>query len=220
MTYFENVIEFRVMLLNETLATIYMVFLTSLLTGIFGLIIGVMLAVTEQKAIMPMPRLHQMVDKAVNIGRSIPFVILLALIAPLTRWITGTTIGNTAAIVPLVFAAVPFFARQVQNVLAEVDLGVIEAAKSMGFGTLDIVKEIYLGESKEGLIRAMTLTVISIISYSAMAGAIGAGGLGKMAIAYGFNRFNTDITIVATALILLLVFAVQFASDQLIKKLP
>ncbi len=217
MDYFHNAYEIKDMFIEETMATIYMVAVTAFIAAIFGIILGVILAITEDTGILPKPRLHAILDKIVNIGRSLPFVLLLAIIAPLTRLIVGTTIGNTAAIVPLVLGTIPFYARQVQNVLAEVDKGIIEAAQSMGFAPLQIILSVYLGESKEGLIRAGALTIISIIGFTAMAGAIGAGGLGKLAIAYGYNRFKNDITVVATILILCLVFLVQFIANVSIK---
>ncbi len=217
MDYFHNAYEIKDLFIEETISTIYMVSITAIIAAIFGIILGVILAITEERAILPSPHIHNILDKIINIGRSLPFVLLLAIVAPLTRFLVGTTIGNTAAIVPLVLGTIPFYARQVQNVLAEVDKGIIEAAQSMGFSPIHIIIDVYLGESKEGLIRAGALTIISIIGFTAMAGAIGAGGLGKLAIAYGYNRFKTDVTIVATILILCLVFIVQFIADISIK---
>lgn len=217
--YFKNANELKEMFVTETFATIYMVLTTSFVSGFFGILIGMALSVTEQGAILEHKKLHSVLDKIVNIGRSIPFVIMLAIIAPLTRFLVGTTIGNTAAIVPLVIGTVPFYARQVQNTFSEVDKGVIEAAQSMGFSPIKIVLFVYISEAKEGLIRAGAVTIISLIGLTAMAGAIGAGGLGKMAISYGYNRFKQDVTLVATALILLLVFLVQAASNLIIRKL-
>lgn len=216
-SFFKNAIEIKEMFFVETLATIYMVAITSLFSGFFGIIMGICLSVTENGSILESQRLHNLLDKVVNIGRSIPFVIMLAIIAPITRLVVGTTIGNTAAIVPLVAGTVPFFARQVQNALSEVDKGVIEAAQSMGFSPLSIITNVYLSEAKEGLIRASAVTIISLIGLTAMAGAIGAGGLGKVAISFGYNRFKDDITLVATLLILLLVFIVQSVSNILIR---
>lgn len=215
--YFQHAIELKEMFLQETLATIYMVFVTSIIAGIFGILIGVLLAITEDGAIRQSSKFHSILDKIVNIGRSLPFVIMLAIIAPVTRVIVGTTIGNTAAIVPLVVGTVPFYARQVQNALSEVDKGVIEAAQSMGFGTRHIITNVYLSEAKEGLIRAGAVTVISLVGLTAMAGAIGAGGLGKMALSYGYNRLHDDVTLVATVLILLLVFIIQAIANLAIR---
>lgn len=204
-------------MIAETFATIYMVLSTAAISAVFGIAIGVLLAITEDGAILDSPRFHSALDKLVNIGRSVPFVIMLAIIAPITRLIAGTTIGNTAAIVPLVAGTVPFYARQVQNALSEVDKGVIEAAQAMGFAPLQIITNVYLSEAKEGLIRAGAVTIISLIGLTAMAGAVGAGGLGKVAISYGYNRFKDDITLVATILILLLVFIVQAIANLTIR---
>lgn len=217
MSYFQNAIEIKDMLIAETFATIYMVAVTAVISAVFGIAIGVILAITEEGSILSNQRFHSLLDKLVNIGRSVPFVIMLAIIAPITRLITGTTIGNTAAIVPLVAGTVPFYARQVQNALSEVDKGVIEAAQAMGFAPLQIITNVYLSEAKEGLIRAGAVTIISLIGLTAMAGAVGAGGLGKVAISYGYNRFKDDITLVATILILLLVFIVQAIANLAIR---
>lgn len=218
-SYFENVIKLKEMFVVETWATIYMVLVTSLFAGVLGIIVGVLLAITEDGAILESKKFHSVLDKIVNIGRSIPFVIMLAIIAPITRFLVGTTIGNTAAIVPLIAGTVPFYARQVQNALSEVDKGVIEAAQAMGFDAKHIIIHVYLSEAKEGLVRAGAVTIISLIGLTAMAGAIGAGGLGKMALSYGYNRLQDDVTLVATVLILLLVFIVQGLSNLLIRSM-
>ena len=147
-----------------------------------------------------------------------PFIILLAIIAPVTYWIVGTNLGMTAALVPLSAATFPFFARQVQVVLAELDQGVIEAAQASGATLWDIIK-VYLSEGLPDLIRVSTVTLISLVGETAMAGAIGAGGLGYIAIYYGYNRSNTDVTLVATLLILILIFLIQFIGDFLTNKL-
>lgn len=217
--FFKNSVELKEMFVSETIATLYMVIVTSIIAGIFGIVVGILLSATEYGGILENKRLHGITDKIVNVGRSVPFVILLAVIAPVTRFIVGTTIGNTAAIVPLVIGTVPFYARQVQNALSEVDKGVVEASQAMGFGPLYIIFHVYLSEAKEGLIRAGAVTIISLIGLTAMAGAIGAGGLGKMAISYGYNRFNNDVTFVATALILILVFVVQAIANFAIRRL-
>ena len=207
------------MIAIETLATLYMVGATAVVSGIVGIIIGIILSVSEEGGIMENKTLYSILDKIVNIGRSIPFVIMVAILVKFTRMLVGTAIGNTAAIVPLSVATIPFFARQVQNALSGVDKGVIEAAQSMGFGPKDIIWSVYLPEARESLIRNSAVTIISLIGLTAMAGAIGAGGLGKVAISYGYNRFNTDITLVCTVLILLIVFIVQWISDFIIRLL-
>ena len=219
MSYFKNAIKIKEMIAIETLATLYMVGATAVVSGIVGIIIGIILSVSEEGGIMENKTLYSVLDKIVNIGRSIPFIILIAILAKFTRLVAGTTIGNTAAIVPLSVATIPFFARQVQNALSGVDKGVVEAAQSMGFGPKDIIWSVYLPEARESLIRNSAVTIISLIGLTAMAGAIGAGGLGKVALSYGHQRFNTDITLVCTVLILLIVFIVQWVSDLIIRRL-
>ena len=219
MSYFKNAIKIKEMIAIETLATLYMVGATAVVSGIVGIIIGIILSVSEEGGILENKTLYAILDKIVNIGRSIPFVIMVAILVKFTRMLVGTAIGNTAAIVPLSVATIPFFARQVQNALSGVDKGVIEAAQSMGFGPKDIIWSVYLPEARESLIRNSAVTIISLIGLTAMAGAIGAGGLGKVALSYGHQRFNTDITLVCTVLILLIVFIVQWVSDLIIKRL-
>lgn len=219
MSYFKNAIKIKEIIAIETLATLYMVGATAVVSGIVGIIIGIILSVSEEGGIMENKTLYSILDKIVNIGRSIPFVIMVAILVKFTRMLVGTAIGNTAAIVPLSVATIPFFARQVQNALSGVDKGVIEAAQSMGFGPKDIIWSVYLPEARESLIRNSAVTIISLIGLTAMAGAIGAGGLGKVALSYGHQRFNTDITLVCTVLILLIVFIVQWVSDLIIRRL-
>ena len=178
MSYFKNAIKIKEMIAIETLATLYMVGATAVVSGIVGIIIGIILSVSEEGGIMENKTLYSILDKIVNIGRSIPFVIMVAILVKFTRMLVGTAIGNTAAIVPLSVATIPFFARQVQNALSGVDKGVIEAAQSMGFGPKDIIWSVYLPEARESLIRNSAVTIISLIGLTAMAGAIGAGGAG------------------------------------------
>ena len=157
-------------------------------------------------------------DKVVSLFRAIPFIILLAFIAPFTKLLIGTQIGTTAALVPLSLGVFPFYARQIQVALSEVDSGIVEAAQSVGSSFWDIVFGVYLREGLSEIIRVSTVTLISLIGLTAMAGAIGAGGLGNMAISYGYNRFATDTTLVATLLVLILVLTVQVTGDFLAKK--
>ncbi|WVD68937.1 methionine ABC transporter permease [Orbus wheelerorum] len=161
---------------------------------------------------------HSRLDKVINLFRSIPFVILLALIYPITRFIVGTTIGMNAALVPLTIGFAPFFARQIQNALLEVDEGIIEAAKSMGSSPLEILIYVYLKEGLPAIIRASAVSIISLIGLTAMAGAIGAGGLGSLAINIGYNGFKNDVAVMSTLIILLFVFITQWICNFLIKK--
>ena len=204
---------------KATIDTLIMVGLTGLIAGILGIALGVTLVVTREGNILENKGLYLVLDKVVNLFRSIPFIILAMLLIPVTRAIVGTTIGIPGAIVPLVFATVPFYSRQVQLALTEVDKGVIEASEAMGCTPLEIIFRVYLKEGLPSLIRASSLTIISLIGLTTMAGAFGAGGIGNVAIAYGFNRFNHDVTVLATLIIILIIFTIQFLGDFLTKKL-
>ncbi|WP_430602123.1 ABC transporter permease [Enterococcus sp. DIV0724b] len=216
--YFPNVLLLKQEFIDSTIETLYMVFWTAIIAGILGTLLGVVLVATGPEGILKNNVLYNILEKIINICRSIPFIIMLALIQPITRFLTGTTIGTTAALVPLVIGVIPFFARQIENALLEVDPGVIEAAESMGTSPLGIIFRVYLIEGLPSIIRVSSVTVINLIGLTAMAGAIGAGGLGNLAITRGYNRFQTDVTVVATLIILVLVFASQFISNTLIKK--
>lgn len=218
-TYLPNVYLIPDEFIEATKQTLYMSFWTTLIGGVIGLGFGIVLVVTRPKGLLENRLLYEVLDKVINIVRSIPFIILLSLLALTTRFLVGTTIGAKAALVPLIFGVVPFFARQVENALLEVDPGVIEAAESMGTSPLGIVFRVYLIEGLPGIIRVSALTIINVIGLTAMAGAVGAGGLGNLAISRGYNRFQTDVTIVATLLILILVFLSQWISNLLIKKI-
>lgn len=217
-TYFENVIPLKDEIIESTLQTLYMVTATALIAGVLGLILGVILVVTDRRGILESPRLYNVLDQIVNLFRSLPFIIMMALVVPLTRLIAHTSIGTTAAIVPLVIGTVPFFARQIQNALLEVDPGVIEAAQSMGSSPLEIIFRVYLKEGLTAIIRVSSVTIINLIGLTAMAGAIGGGGLGNLAIARGYNRFQNDVTFVATVIILIIVFISQLIGNTLVKK--
>ncbi|MCO6542882.1 MAG: ABC transporter permease [Lactobacillus sp.] len=199
--------------------TLYMTFISAIFAGILGIILGIALLVTDANGILPHKRLYYVLDKLVNLFRSIPFVVLLAVIGPFTKLIVGQTIGPTGALVPLIIGTAPFFARQVQLALVEVDPGIIEAAQAMGLSPWQIIYHVYLKEGLPELIRSATLTLISLIGLTAMAGAVGGGGLGNMAIAVGYQRFENDVTIVSMILILILVFIVQGIGDFAVKKL-
>ena len=217
-TYFENVIPLKDEIIESTLQTLYMVTATALIAGVLGLILGVILVVTDRRGILESPRLYNVLDQIVNLFRSLPFIIMMALVVPFTRFLVDTSIGTTAAIVPLVIGTVPFFARQIQNALLEVDPGVIEAAQSMGSSPLEIIFRVYLKEGLTAIIRVSSVTIINLIGLTAMAGAIGGGGLGNLAIARGYNRFQNDVTLVATVIILIIVFISQLIGNTLVKK--
>ncbi|KAF3305341.1 ABC transporter permease subunit [Carnobacterium sp. PL17GRE32] len=204
--------------LEATIETLYMTLWTAGLGFVLGLGLGVWLVLTQPKGLKANAAVYGVLDKFVNIFRSIPFVIMIALLVNITRLIAGTSIGTTAAVVPLVVATVPFYARQIQNALVEVNPGVIEAAQAMGLSTGDIVFRVYLKEALPGIIRVSALSIINVIGLTAMAGTIGGGGLGNLAITRGYNRFQTDVTIISTIIILIIVFISQAIADRLVKK--
>lgn len=205
-------------IIKSTIDTLIMVGITGVIAGVLGIALGVTLVVTRKGAILENDLLYQFLDKTVNVFRSIPFIILAMLIIPITRFIAGTTIGIQGAIVPLVVATVPFFSRQVQLALLEVDAGVIEASVAMGCTPLEIIFRVYLKEGLPSLIRAASLTVISLIGLTTMAGAFGAGGIGNIAISRGYNRFQGDVIVIATGIMLVIVFISQAIGDYLEKK--
>jgi D-methionine transport system permease protein len=195
--------------------TLYMTFWAAIFGFVLGLVFGLALVLTDERGIMENRALFSVIDKVVSLFRAVPFIILLAFIAPVTQKIVGTQIGTTAAIVPLSLGIFPFYARQVQVALKSVDYGKIEAAQSVGASFDDLIIDVYLKEARSELIRITTVTLISLIGLTAMAGAVGGGGLGNMAIAYGYNRFANDTTWVATLLVLIFVLAVQLIGDLL-----
>ena len=219
MEYFKNSLAIKDQFITATETTLYMVAVTAVIAGIIGILIGVLLVVTQEDGILENRKVYSILDKLVNIARSIPFVIIIALLASVTRIISGTTIGPQAAIVPLVAGTVPFYARQIENALVDVDKGVIEAARAMGNSPIEIIFRVYLREGLAGIIRVSQLTLISLIGLTAMAGAVGAGGLGDLAISQGYNRFQNDVTVVATLIILVLVFIIQWSGNYIIRKI-
>lgn len=212
---FSNAIRIKDQFFTESVATLYMLFWTALIAGIIGLLLGIVLILTRDNGLLANKTFYNILDKIVNIGRSIPFIIMLAIISPITRELVGTTIGNKAAIVPLVVGAAPFYARQVEAAMATVSPGVIEAARAMGLGPIEIIRKVWLPESTTALIRVSTLTLISLLGLTAMAGAVGAGGLGKLAVSVGYNRFQDDVIVVSTILILIIVFIIQIIGNFL-----
>lgn len=217
--YFTHALAIKEDFLIETGVTLYMTSITAIIAGIGGITLGVLLVITQEGGILENKKVYAILDKIINIWRSIPFVIIIALVAPFTRLVIGTIIGAKAAIVPLVIGTIPFYSRQIETALLNVDKGVIEAAKAMGSSPLEIIFRVYLREGLIGIIRVSQLTLISLIGLSALAGAIGAGGLGNLAISQGFNRYRNDITLVATIIILIIVFIIQYSGNILIKKL-
>lgn len=202
----------------STFETIYMGFIATALSVIIGLPIGFLAFLTGRGEILENPRLHQILDVVINIGRSIPFIILLIILLPFTRLIVGTTLGTTAAIVPLSASAIPFFARLTSNALLEIPSGLTEAAKSMGATNWQVVTKFYLPESLPILINGITLTLVALIGYSAMAGAVGGGGLGNLAISYGEHRNMVYVKWIATIIIVAIVMISQKLGDHLAKR--
>ena len=198
--------------------TLVMTFWSGSISFLLGLALGVIVTVTRSKGILENKAVFQVLDKVINFFRSIPFIILLTGVMPLSRLIMGTAIGVEGAIVPLVFGTVPFFSRQIESALAEVDHGLVEAALSMGLGPLEIIFRVYLRESIAGIARSTTITAISLLGLTAMAGAVGAGGLGDFAIRYGHDRNQTDVTYVTVLVLVLMVSVVQIIGNQVVKK--
>src|SRR3990167_340909 len=190
--------------------TLVMVVLSCLFAVIFGLPLGVVLYTTRRHQILSSPMFNKIVGAIVNIVRSIPFIILMVAIIPLTRVIVGSSICTAAAIVPLTIAAIPFVARLIENALNEVSLGLIEAAESMGASPWQIVIKILLPEAIPGIVRGITLTLITLVGYSAMAGAVGGGGLGDIAIQYGYERFQTGIMVITVVVLVVVVQLLQW----------
>ena len=198
--------------------TIVMIGWSGSISFLLGLLLGIIITVTKTGNILENSVVYHVLDKTVNFFRSIPFIILLAGLVPFTRMVMGTAIGVEGAIVPLVFGCVPFFTRQIETALADVNPGLIEAAQSMGLSNLEIIIRVYLKESVAGIARAATITLISLIGLTAMAGAIGAGGLGDFAIRFGHQRNQPDVTYVTVILLVLLVTVIQMIGNYVAKK--
>lgn len=200
---------------SATLETLYMVFFSTLVAIIIGGPIGVLLIISEKGGVQENLPLSQTLSTIVNVGRSFPFSILMVAIIPLTRLIAGTSLGTTAAIVPLSVAAIPFVARIIESSLKEVDSGIVEAAQAMGATTWQIICKVLIPEAMSGIVLGITLTIINLIGYSAMAGLIGGGGLGKIADQYGYKRYNTPIMISTIILLIILVQIIQWLGNLL-----
>lgn len=206
-------------LLPELNKTLIMVFFSTLFSLILGFIPAIILIVTAPKGLKPNKVIYNTLDTIINIFRSFPFLILMVAIVPFTKLIVGKSIGTAAAIVPLTVAAAPFIARVIESALKEVDPGVIEAAKSFGASNTQIIFKVMLKEAVPSIISGITLTIISIIGYSAMAGTVGGGGLGDVAIRYGYQRYQTDIMIVTVIILIIIVQVLQTLGNYLYKKL-
>ena len=206
-----------IMLGRGLLESIYMTLVSTALAYVLGLPMGIALVVTDKDGIHPCEKFNWILGLIINLFRSIPFLILLIMVLPVTRAIVGTTIGTNATIVPLVIAAAPFIARLVESSLKEVNKGVIEAAQSMGASSMQIITKVLLPEARPSLIIGAAIAVTTILSYSAMAGFVAGGGLGDIAIRYGYHRYQTDIMLITVALLVLIVQALQEVGMRLAK---
>ncbi|AGB42190.1 ABC-type metal ion transport system, permease component [Halobacteroides halobius DSM 5150] len=216
LTYLTKNMDLLVVGIQET---IYMVGISMIVAMLFGIPLGIGVVVTEEGDILENKYLNLILSIIINVTRSVPFIVLMVALIPFTRVIVGTSIGTTAAVVPLSIAAIPFIGRIVENSLKEVDNGVIEAAQSMGATPWQIISKVLLAEALPSLVLGMTITAITLIGFSAIAGAIGAGGLGDIAIRYGYHRFQTDIMIKTVILLVIIVQLVQSFGNWLAKRL-
>jgi len=199
--------------------TIYMVFVSTFFAFLIGLPLGILLTISDKGHIHPRPKLYHTLTLIVNIGRSFPFAILMVALIPFTRLIVGTSLGTTASIVPLTIAAAPFLARLIENSLKDVDRQMIEAALVMGSNNMQIVRKVLLPEALPSLILGITLTLVNVVGYSAMAGLVGGGGLGQVAIQYGYNRFNTFIMVTTVILLIILVQLIQMTGNAIARSI-
>ena len=206
------------MLVKGIWETIYMVFLSSALSYVIGIPLGIALVVTDKEGISPVPLFNKVLGLIINLLRSVPFIILLIMVLPITKFIVGKTIGSNATVVPLIIAAAPYIGRMVESSLKEVDAGVIEAAKSMGASTWQIIVKVLLPEAKPSLLVGAAISVTTILGYSAMAGFTGGGGLGDIAIRYGYHRYQTDMMLVTVVLLVIIVQLIQEVAMRMSRK--
>lgn len=216
---FNVISEYAGLLGKGTVDTLYMTVLATTFSYIFGLPLGVILVITDKNHILPNKKLNALLGGVINVTRSVPFIILLIAIIPFTRLIVGTTIGATASVVPLVIGAIPFVARMVETSLKDIDRGTIEAAQSMGASPWEIIRKVMIPETLPSLILGLSITTITLIGYSAMAGAVGGGGLGDIAIRYGYYRYQKDLMIFTIILLVVIVQFVQSTGNFLSRKI-
>lgn len=207
------------LLLDGTLDTLYMVALAAFFTVLIGLPAGILLYISRANGLLPLPKLNALLGAVINVGRSLPFIVLLIALIPFTRLLIGTTLGSTAAVVPITIGAFPFFARLTENALDEVDHGRIEAILSMGGNVWHVITKALLPEALPALLAGITLTVVMLIGFSSMAGVIGGGGLGDLAIRYGYQRFNDQVMAGTVIILVAMVQGVQMAGDRLVRRL-
>ncbi|MGL4343558.1 MAG: methionine ABC transporter permease [Cellulosilyticaceae bacterium] len=213
-----NVVEYAPDLFKALAESFQMISISTVISALLGIPLGVLLLVTAPGHILENKWVYSLFGKITNTVRSIPFVILIAALVPLTRLIVGTTIGTKGAIVPLIIGVTPFIARQIEAALRQVDSGVIEAAKAMGSSPWEIITRVILREGLPGIIQAITISIVSLIGYSAMAGTVGGGGIGSFAIQYGYQYFKTDIMIVTILIMIVMVSGVQKIGECIAKR--
>ncbi|MEU7027384.1 methionine ABC transporter permease [Streptomyces sp. NPDC015232] len=211
--------EMQPLLEQGTVDTLYMVLWATVVTIVGGLPLGILLVLTDKGGLLQNRPVNKIVGAIVNVGRSLPFIILLIALIPFTTFVVGTFIGPTAMIVPLAIGAIPFFARLVETAIREVDHGLVEAVQSMGGGIPTIVRKVLLPQALPSLVSAVTTTVIVLIGYSAMAGAVGGEGLGSKAITYGYQRFDTTFMLVTVVVLVVIVTVVQLIGDGVVRLL-
>jgi D-methionine transport system permease protein len=199
--------------------TAWMVGVSSLLTAVGGLLVGILLVLTDRGGLLAAKPVNALLGLIVNIGRSLPFIILLVAVIPVTRALVGTTIGTTAAIVPLTIGAIPFYARIVETAIREVPNDVVAAAVAMGASRRQIIGKVLLREARPGLVAGITITVVALVGYSAMAGVVGGGGLGDLAIRYGYQRFETGVMIATVVVLVVFVQLIQMLGDLVARRL-
>ena len=207
------------LLLEGTLDTLYMTLVSTAIAYLIGIPLGVVLVMTRRDGICPAPKTNAVLGTIVNVMRSVPFLILIIVLIPFTRLVAGTSIGATATIVPLIVGAAPFIARMVESSLLEVDAGVVEAAQAMGASPWQIVTKVLLKESVPSLVTGAAIALTTILGYSAMAGAVGGGGLGDLAIKYGYHRYQTDVLLLTLVILVLLVQVIQALGNAVAKRI-
>ncbi|WP_434359418.1 ABC transporter permease [Parasalinivibrio latis] len=210
-----RLVDLLVSALGETLT---MVLVAGAIGFVLGIPLGVLLHLTKRGSLLENRTLNKVLGSVVNVGRSIPFIILLVAIIPFTRFVVGTSIGTAAAIVPLTVGAIPFIARLVEGALIEVPSGLVEAAQAMGATPLQIITKVLLPEALPGILNGVTITLVTLVSYSAMAGAVGGGGLGDVGIRYGYQRFDGSVMMITVVMLVILVQLIQSSGDYLVRK--
>ncbi|MDW6092294.1 methionine ABC transporter permease [Vibrio rhizosphaerae] len=206
------------LILNATWQTVYMVAFSGLVGFLIGIPLGVILHITKPKGLLENRRLNRILGAVVNVGRSVPFLVLMVAIIPFTKLLIGTFIGTTAAIVPLTIGAIPFVARLIEGALLEVPAGLVEAAQAMGAKPLQIITKVLLPEAMPTILNSVTITMVTLVSYSAMAGTVGGGGLGDVAIRYGFYRYDITVMAVTVVMLIVLVQIIQSIGDAIVRR--